>query len=106
MSNKRNNNYPKKQKNHNKQNKSNERKPNGSNNVKKYRNSTSSIFKGNDMFHNKSFDNKGQELSGYVERTLIQIDQYGNKQIAKEKQFINSGRNMNIKINNERKKKY
>lgn len=66
--------------------------------------STPVIFRGNDMFHHNSFDGREGDLSGYVERVLIQIDSHGNKQIAKETQFVNSGRNMEIKINGHRSK--
>ena len=40
------------------------------------------------------FGSKNQELSGYVKREIVIIDKDGNKQIAREKQFFNSGNKM------------
>jgi hypothetical protein len=48
------------------------------------------FFQGN-LAQSMSFGAKGHELSGYVQRKLVLIDQHGNKQIATEKQFFNSG---------------
>jgi hypothetical protein len=48
------------------------------------------------------FGAKGHELSGFVSRKLIYIDNRGNKQIATERQFFNSTRKMKrIKIADE-----
>ena len=50
------------------------------------------LFQGNLMPHIKHQD--GYEVSGYVRRTVIIKDRYGNQQIAKEKQFFNTGKNL------------
>jgi hypothetical protein len=48
------------------------------------------------------FGAKDHELSGYVQRKLVLIDQHGNKQIATEKQFFNSGKKIGrIRINDD-----
>jgi hypothetical protein len=48
------------------------------------------------------FGAKDHELSGYVQRKLVLIDQHGNKQIATEKQFFNSGQKIGrIKIGDD-----
>jgi len=49
------------------------------------------FFQGN-LSQAMRFGAKGHELSGYVKRKLVLIDRNGNKQIATEKQFFNSGR--------------
>jgi hypothetical protein len=36
----------------------------------------------------------GHELSGYVKRKIVIIDAQGNKQIATEKQFFNSAKQL------------
>jgi len=38
-----------------------------------------------------NFGSNNQEISGYVKREIVIIDRDGNKQIAREKQFFNSG---------------
>jgi hypothetical protein len=48
------------------------------------------FFQGN-LAQSMRFGAKDHELSGYVQRKLVLIDQHGNKQIATEKQFFNSG---------------
>jgi hypothetical protein len=48
------------------------------------------LFQGN-LAQSMKFGAKGHELSGYVQRKVILIDRNGNKQIATEKQFFNSG---------------
>jgi hypothetical protein len=39
-----------------------------------------------------NFGSKDHDLSGYVKREIVIIDSHGNKQIAREKQFFNSGK--------------
>jgi hypothetical protein len=59
------------------------------------------FFNGN-LAQNMRFGAKGHELSGFVSRKLICIDNRGNKQIATERQFFNSTRKMKrIKIADE-----
>ena len=48
------------------------------------------FFQGN-LANNMNFGNKNHEISGYVKREIVIIDRNGNKQIAREKQFFNSG---------------
>lgn len=38
------------------------------------------------------FGNKGDDISAYVERELIIVDSQGNRKIARERQFFNSGK--------------
>jgi hypothetical protein len=51
------------------------------------------LFQGN-LANSMRFGSKGHELSGYVKRQVVLIDQHGNKQIATEKQFFNSARRL------------
>jgi len=51
------------------------------------------LFQGN-LANSMQFGSKGHELSGYVKRRVVLIDQHGNKQIATEKQFFNSARRL------------
>ena len=44
------------------------------------------------------FGNPGDTLSGYVQREVVFIDRQGNKQIARERQFFNSGKNIRVRI--------
>lgn len=60
------------------------------------------IFRGN-IVDNMNFGHKDDELSGYVKREIIVQDCNGNKQIAREVQFYNSGKKLNVEINNKRK---
>ena len=48
------------------------------------------FFQGN-LASNMNFGSNNQEISGYVKREIVIIDRDGNKQIAREKQFFNSG---------------
>lgn len=60
-------------------------------------------FFGGNIANNMNFGGKDHELSGYVSRELVIIDKYGNKQIAKEKQFFNSSKSpMSVSINNNK----
>lgn len=67
------------------------------------RQSTQSItphqfFQGN-LVQNMQFGGKNHNLSGYVQRTVFIKDQYGNVQMAREKQFFNSSKNgMHINV--------
>lgn len=36
----------------------------------------------------------GYEVSGFVQRVVFIKDQYGNQQLAKEKQFFNTGKKL------------
>jgi len=64
------------------------------------------FFTGN-LAQNMNFGNKNHELSGYVQREVVIEDQHGNKQTAKEQQFFNSGKGMNVHVygNNQNKNK-
>ena len=55
------------------------------------------VFRGN-IVNGMRFGNPGDMLSGYVQRELVYIDRNGNKQIARERQFFNSGKNINVRI--------
>ena len=69
-------------------------------------NLTQQFFRGN-LVADMRFDNKDHELSGYVQRVLIVKDRYGNQQIAKEKQFFNSAKNIGeVRIHDDKRKKY
>jgi len=54
---------------------------------------TQSFFQGN-LAQQMRFGGKDHELSGYVQRTLVIKDSQGNVQIAKERQFFNSGKHI------------
>jgi hypothetical protein len=59
------------------------------------------LFQGN-LAQSMKFGAKGHELSGYVQRKLVLIDQHGNKQIATEKQFFNSAKNIGrVRVNDD-----
>lgn len=59
------------------------------------------FFQGN-LVQSMRFGAQGHELSGYVARKLVIIDQHGNKQIATEKQFFNSGKKLgNIRMGDD-----
>jgi hypothetical protein len=48
------------------------------------------------------FGGRDHDLSGYVKREIVIIDRHGNKQIAREKQFFNSGKRMGrVRINED-----
>lgn len=55
------------------------------------------VFNGN-IVDNMNFGHQGDNLSGYVERKVVLIDRQGNKQIATETQFYNSGPNSYVRI--------
>jgi hypothetical protein len=60
---------------------------------------SNNFFQGN-LAQNMKFGSREHQLSGYVKREIVVIDQYGNKQIAKEQQFFNSGKNIGrVRIN-------
>ncbi|MCF7930467.1 MAG: hypothetical protein K9L02_03035 [Acholeplasmataceae bacterium] len=62
-----------------------------------------SFFQGN-LVKDMKFGGKGHDLSGYVQRTLVVKDRYGNVQIAKEKQFFNSSKRVRrVRINDDEK---
>lgn len=50
------------------------------------------FFQGN-LAQNMRFGGKDHDLSGFVQRTVVMKDRFGNIQIAKEKQFFNSSKN-------------
>jgi hypothetical protein len=52
-----------------------------------------SMFRGN-LVDAMKFGSPGHELSGYVKRKIVIIDAQGNKQIATEKQFFNSAKQL------------
>ncbi len=52
-----------------------------------------SIFRGN-LVDAMKFGSPGHELSEYVKRKIVIIDLQGNKQIATEKQFFNSAKQL------------
>jgi len=83
--------YPAKKKNYNSPSKYNKPK----NNMV----TTQNFFQGN-LAQQMNFGGKDHDISGYVQRTLVIKDSHGNVQIAKERQFFNSGKNIGrIKIN-------
>jgi hypothetical protein len=51
------------------------------------------FFNGN-LAQNMNFGGNNHDLSGYVERTVMVRDRYGNVQKMREKQFFNSGKNL------------
>lgn len=55
------------------------------------------VFRGN-IVNGMKFGNPGDMLSGFVQREVIMIDRQGNKQIARERQFFNSGKNIRVRI--------
>ena len=55
------------------------------------------VFRGN-IVNGMKFGNPGDMVSGYVQREVIMIDRQGNKQIARERQFFNSGKNIRVRI--------
>jgi hypothetical protein len=59
------------------------------------------FFQGN-IASNMKFGGRDHDLSGYVKREIVIIDRHGNKQIAREKQFFNSGKRMGrVRINED-----
>ena len=51
------------------------------------------------------FGGRDHDLSGYVKREIVIIDRHGNKQIAREKQFFNSGKRMGrVRFKNQHSK--
>lgn len=61
------------------------------------------FFQGN-IAQNMRFGGKNHDLSGFVQRTVVMKDRYGNVQIAKEQQFFNSSKNgMRVRIGNNEK---
>ena len=60
------------------------------------------VFRGN-IVNGMRFGNPGDMLSGYVQRELVYIDRNGNKQIARERQFFNSGKSINVEVGRNRK---
>ena len=60
------------------------------------------VFRGN-IVNGMRFGNPGDMLSGYVQRELVYIDRNGNKQIARERQFFNSGISINVEVGRKRK---
>ena len=55
------------------------------------------VFRGN-IVNGMKFGNPGDMVSGFVQREVIIIDRQGNKQIARERQFFNSGKNIRVRI--------
>ena len=51
------------------------------------------FFNGN-LAQNMKFGGNDHDLSGYVERTMMVRDQYGNVQKMREKQFFNSAKHI------------
>ena len=60
------------------------------------------VFRGN-IVNGMKFGNPGDMLSGYVQREIVMIDRQGNKQIARERQFFNSGKSINVQIGRKRR---
>lgn len=60
------------------------------------------VFRGN-IVNGMRFGNPGDMLSGYVQRELVYVDRNGNKQIARERQFFNSGKSINVEVGRKRK---
>lgn len=61
------------------------------------------FFQGN-LAQNMRFGGKDHDLSGFVQRTVVMKDRFGNIQIAKEKQFFNSSKNgMRLRIKDDEK---
>jgi hypothetical protein len=61
------------------------------------------FFEGN-LVQNMRFGGKDHDLSGFVQRTIVMKDKFGNIQIAKEKQFFNSSKNgHNLRIKDDEK---
>lgn len=65
-------------------------------------NPVNKLFRGN-IVNNMKFGGKDHTLSGFVRREIIMKDSYGNKQIAREEQFFNSGKNINVRIKGYKK---
>jgi len=64
------------------------------------------FFNGN-LAQNMKFGAPGDHLSGYVRREIVIKDRFGNETRACERQFFNSGKDYNIKIDDHgRKEKY
>jgi len=62
------------------------------------------FFQGN-LAQNMKFGGKDHDLSGYVVRTVVMKDKFGNLQIAKEKQFFNSSKHgMRVRVNDDNEK--
>lgn len=57
---------------------------------------TRNPFFGKDFIRPVSFDTNKTNFSGHVVRVMIVKDRYGNQQIAKEKQFFNSGKDIGL----------
>ena len=54
----------------------------------------------NNLANNMNFGGVGHDTSGFVKREMVIIDSNGNKQIAREVQFFNSGKNIGrVEIN-------
>lgn len=60
-------------------------------------NPASKLFRGI-IVNNMRFGGKEYTLSGFVRREILMKDNKGNKQIAREEQFFNSGKNINVRI--------
>lgn len=61
------------------------------------------FFQGN-LAENMRFGGKDHDLSGFVQRTVVMKDRFGNIQIAKEKQFFNSAKNdMRVRVIDDEK---
>ena len=61
------------------------------------------FFQGN-LAQNMRFGGKDHNLSGFVQRTVVMKDRFGNIQIAKEKQFFNSNKNgFRVRVNDDEK---
>jgi len=56
-------------------------------------------FFGGNLARDMKFGSEGDSLSGYVTREIIIKDRQGNTKIAREKQFFNSGKEVNVRIN-------
>ena len=60
-------------------------------------------FCSGNLVNGMKFGNPGDMLSGFVQRELVYIDRNGNKQIARERQFFNSGKSINVEVGRKRK---
>lgn len=61
------------------------------------------FFQGN-LAQNMRFGGRNHDLSGYVQRTVVMKDRFGNVQIAKEKQFFTSSKDgHNLRVRDDEK---
>jgi hypothetical protein len=65
----------------------------------------SSPFTSN-LANNMKFGRPGDEVSGYVDRVVMIKDRFGNEKVARERQFFNSGKRLNVRTGTGSNDKY